>query len=624
MSFNNLKADTMKKWILRVLLILFLAGVIWVVNLLWFKPFSIRHFFDRSFLVMMLDEPEIITFLRIPVLYDLTRGKLTDVSDAKQWTRFERTRKAHQTLMRYDVDRQSAANQLNIRILDEYFDYILESEPFFYHGYNLEQITGIHVELPALMEIRHQLRNRRDAEAYIDRLGLFGTKFDQVIEGLKIRKERGIILPDFIIEQILADIDDFLGYAMDEDISTDHLTNRVARNALYAGFQQRLGEVENLSYEGKEQYLTQASEIIAESVFPAYDRLKLYLEDMLEVATADAGVWRLPDGDAYYRFLIRQQTTANISPEEIHRIGLEEVDRIQDDIRNILEREGYAFSGRSFGDVVREMAQESQFLFPNTVDGREQLLEQYRAIGQEMDLRLHDYFDLLPTAGVEVQRIPEFQEASSPKARYNPPAMDGSKGGIFYVNLRDVTEHPSPSLKTLSYHEANPGHHLQVAIQLELPGLPIFRKVILFGSYIEGWAMYAERLAWEIGMYTGDPYGNVGRLQAELFRAVRMVVDTGIHLKRWSRGDAISYMYENTGFQVSGLATEVDRYVIWPGQAVTYTVGLLKMLELRKKSREALGERFDIKQFHNAVLEHGSLPLGILEDKVDVYIAGQK
>jgi len=267
------------------------------------------------------------------------------------------------------------------------------------------------------------------------------------------------------------------------------------------------------------------------------------------------------------------------------------------------------------------MAAEERFLFPNTEEGRNQVLERYRAIVEEITERQADYFDLMPRAGVEVQPVPSFREAASPIAYYYPPALDGSKGGVFFANLRDVSEHPTFFMKTLAYHEANPGHHFQFAIQMELRGVPIFRKLIPFFTYIEGWAMYAERLAWEMGMYNDDPFGNVGRLRDELFRAIRLVVDTGIHYKRWTRDEAIEYLYEQSGFSMTQVTTDIDRYVIWPGQAVTYTVGLLKMLELRDKAKEALGDRFDIKQFHNVILENGALPLNILENKVDAFIA---
>ncbi len=611
----------MKKKILLLFTVLILLGAAWIINLIWFKPLNIRHFYDRIMVEMMLDNPELITMYRIPVLYNMTRSKLDDASDdaLRKW--FDRNRKTHQMLLRYDYEKQSTENQLNTRILDAFIRGVLDGEPFFYYGYTLDQINGVHVALPNLMQTMHRMENRRDAEAYISRLKLFGNKFDQVIEGLQTRADKGIILPDFIIRQIIADIHDFMGEDPSQAGTNGTSLKPTQANPLYTGFVESLDSIESLSTERKETYKEQVADAIADHVMPAYGRLSRFLESLLEKAGPEAGVWKHPDGDAYYAYMVRMQTTTDLTPEQIYQLGLQEVERIQGEIREILVTEGYSFDGVAFGDVLRAMAAEERFQFPDSDEGRNQILEGYRAIVEEVSERLDEYFDLMPMAGVEVQPVPSFMEASSPFAYYHPPAMDGSKGGIFFANLRDVSEHPAFFMKTLSYHEANPGHHFQIAIQMELSGMPIFRKLIPFGTYMEGWAMYAERLAWEMGMYKDDTFGNVGRLQAELFRAVRLVVDTGIHYKRWTRDEAIDYLYEQSGLTMTQVVTEIDRYVIWPGQAVTYTVGLLKMLELREKAKDALGDRFDIKQFHNVILENGALPLNILENKVDAFIA---
>lgn len=611
----------MKKKILLLFAVLFMLGAAWIINLIWFKPLNIRHFYDRIMVEMMLDNPELITMYRIPVLYNMTRSKLDDASDdaLRKW--FDRNRKTHQMLLRYDYEKQSTKNQLNTRILDAFIRGVLDGEPFFYHGYTLDQIYGVHVALPNLMQTMHRMENRRDAEAYISRLKLFGNKFDQVIEGLQTRADKGIILPDFIIRQIIADIHDFIGGDLNQVIANGTSQETVQSNPLYTGFVESLEGIASLSSERKETYKEQVAGAIADYVLPAYGRLNGFLEGLLAMAGPEAGVWKHPDGDDYYAYMVRMQTTTDLTPEQIYQLGLREVERIQAEIREILEAEGYSFEGISFGDVLRAMAAEERFRFPDSDEGRNQILESYRAIVQEVTGRLDDYFDLMPSAGVEVQPVPSFREASSPFAYYQPPAMDGSKDGVFFANLRDVSEHPAFFMKTLSYHEANPGHLFQMAIQMELRGMPIFRKLIPFGTYMEGWAMYAEWLAWEMGMYKDDTFGNVGRLQAELWRAVRLVVDTGIHYKRWTRDEAIDYLYEQTGLAMTQVVTEIDRYVIWPGQAVIYTVGLLKMLELREKAKFELGDRFDIKQFHNVILENGALPLSILENKVDAFIA---
>jgi uncharacterized protein (DUF885 family) len=601
-----------------------MLGAAWIINLIWFKPLNIRHFYDRIMVEMMLDNPELITMYRIPVLYNMTRSKLTDASDdaLRKW--FDRNRKTHQMLLRYDYEKQSTKNQLNTRILDAFIRGVLDGEPFFYHGYTIDQIDGVHVALPNLMQTMHRMENRRDAEAYISRLKLFGNKFDQVIEALQTRADKGIILPDFIIRQIIADIHDFMGEDPSQAGTNGTSLETAQSNPLYTGFVESLDAIPSLSPERKETYKEQVVDAIADHILPAYVRLSRFLEGLLDKAGPEAGVWKHPDGDAYYAYMVRMQTTTDLTPEQIYQLGLQEVERIQAEIREILVAEGYSFEGVTFGDVLRAMAAEERFLFPNTEEGRNQVLERYRAIVEEITERLDDYFDLMPKVGVDVEPVPSFKEAASPLAYYFPPALDGSKGGVFFANLRDVSEHPTFFMKTLSYHEANPGHHFQIAIQMELQDLPIFRRMVPFGTYMEGWAMYAEWLALEMGMYNNDTFGNVGRLQAELFRAVRLVVDTGIHYKRWTREEAIAYLYEHSGLSMTQVVTEIDRYVIWPGQAVTYTVGLLKMLELREKAKDELGDRFDIKQFHNVILENGALPLNILENKVDAYIAANR
>jgi len=611
----------MKKKILLLFAVLIMLGAAWIINLIWFKPLNIRHFYDRIMVEEMLDNPELITMFRIPVLYNMTRSKLTDASDdaLRKW--FDRNRKTHQMLLRYDYEKQSTKNQLNTRILDAFIRGVLDGEPFFYHGYTLDQINGVHVDLPNLMQTMHRMENRRDAEAYITRLKLFGNKFDQVIEGLQTRADKGIILPDFIIRQIIADIHDFIGEDPSQAGTNVTSAETALSNPLYTGFVESLEGVQSLSPERKETYKEQVAEAIENHVVPAYKRLNGFLEGLLDKAGPEAGVWKHPDGDAYYAYMVRMQTTTDLSPAQIHQLGLQEVERLQAEIKAILVAEGYSFEGVSFGDVLRDMAAEERFRFPDSDEGRNQILKSYRAIVEEITGRLDDYFDLMPRAGVEVHPVPSFREAASPFAYYQPPAMDGSKGGVFFANLRDVSEHPTFFMKTLAYHEANPGHLFQIAIQMELQDLPIFRRMVPFGTYMEGWAMYAEWLALEMGMYNNDPFGNVGRLQSELFRAVRLVVDSGIHYKRWTRDEAIDYLYEQSGLTKTQVETEIERYVVWPGQAVTYTVGLLKMLELRDKAKDALGDRFDIKQFHNVLLENGALPLNILENKVDAYIA---
>ncbi|MEO2084243.1 MAG: DUF885 domain-containing protein, partial [Marinoscillum sp.] len=307
-------------------------------------------------------------------------------------------------------------------------------------------------------------------------------------------------------------------------------------------------------------------------------------------------------------------------PEKVHQIGLSEVARIKTEMRDILTTLGYTDTTKQLGEIIQGLNKEERFLYQNNDEGRKEIIEGYNNILDEINDGLDNAFDIRPKASMEVKRVPEFKEEGSAGAYYERPPMDGSRGGIFYANLRDVSETVKFGMKTLAYHEGIPGHHFQIAIQGELKNVPLFRTFPLFTVYTEGWALYAEQLAWELGFYKNDPLGNLGRLQAEMFRSVRLVVDTGIHYKKWTREEAIEYMISNTGMTTGEVVTEIERYIVMPGQACAYKIGMIKILELREKAKQELGNTFDLREFHNVVLKNGAVPLHILEDIVDDYI----
>lgn len=359
---------------------------------------------------------------------------------------------------------------------------------------------------------------------------------------------------------------------------------------------------------------------IETAVYPAYRGLIDYFRDLEGRATDDDGVWKLPDGDAFYAHCLRSSTTTDLTPDEVHEIGLREVARIEAEMEAILNRLGHA------GDApaprrLNALARDERFLFPNTEEGRAACLAEYQAILDHINANLGDLFDLRPAAGVRVERIPEFREKTSAGAYYQPGSLDGSRPGVFYANLRDMREVPRFGMKTLAYHEAIPGHHFQISIAQQLRGLPLFRRLLPFTAYVEGWALYAEKLAREHGFYRDDPYGELGYLDSELFRAVRLVVDTGIHAKRWTREQAIAYMEAHTAQAHESVVSEVERYIVMPGQACAYKIGEIRLVQLREKARSALGGRFDIRRFHNVVLGNGAMPLTLLEQLVDEYIS---
>ena len=329
----------------------------------------------------------------------------------------------------------------------------------------------------------------------------------------------------------------------------------------------------------------------------------------------------MPDGDAYYAWCVRSHTTTDMTPEQVHSLGLSEVARISAEMDGILRAQG--LTEGSIGERVQQLARQPEQIYPNTPEGKSAMIAGYQAILDDINGKLGDSFNRRPKLGVEVKAVPEFSEKTAPGAYYQGGAFDGSRPGVFYANLRDTSETPKFAMRTLAYHEGIPGHHFQITIAQELQGVPFFRRVLPFTAYSEGWALYAERLAWEMG-FEEEPLDNLGRLRDEMMRAVRLVVDSGIHYKRWTREQAIAYMLENTGMGEGDVTAEIERYFVNPGQALAYKAGMLKILDLREKARQALGSKFKLSEFHDEVLTHGALPLSLVERVIDDWIARTK
>ncbi|MBK9138248.1 MAG: DUF885 domain-containing protein [Verrucomicrobia bacterium] len=604
----------MKRW-KRVLLWtagLGAAGVlvlaVFVVNAVWFKPWSIRVFFERAFIAAAFKDPELLSTLGLIEQFGLRghNARLTDASPAHTEALLRLARENLETLRRYDRGRLSRQDQLSARILDWFLQTAVEGERFAYHDFPVNQFQGIQSQLPEFLTTIHRVNDDRDAVQYIARLRAIPAKWEGLLASLQLREERGILPPRFVIQRVLAEMRDFV--AQPEET-----------NALVRVFGEKLDQLPGLTGARKAALKRDAGVAWREFVRPAYQRLIDYCAALEPKTTTDDGVWRLPDGEAYYAWCLLAHTTVRTSAAEIHELGLRDVARIEAEMRAILDAAGHR--GETPGVWLQRLGKQAQFLHPNTDEGRAEALAAYQRIAEEMMALAPRYFARLPRAGMEVRRVPEFKEATSPAAYYNMPAMDGSRPGIFFVNLRDLAELPKFGMKTLTYHEAVPGHHFQIALALEMTGVPTFRKLGLFNAYAEGWALYAERLAKEIGLYEADPYGDLGRLQDEMLRAVRLVVDTGIHAKRWTREQAIAYMVEKTGMAEPSVVSEVERYIVAPGQACAYKVGMMKLLAFRERARAALGAQFDLREFHRVVLENGAMPLEILEQQVNDWIA---
>jgi len=473
-----------------------------------------------------------------------------------------------------------------------------------YLPYAIVQNSGPTVDIPNFLNSHQPVTSAEDAEIYLERLASVKATLDGALESYRHGVQQGAIPPDFIVEKSLSVVESFIEPEPDQ-------------NALYLSFRAKLDAA---GVENAEDYADRALRMIDADVIPAYQRIADYMGEIRSSAPHDAGVWRLPNGDALYAAMIRHMTDSNLSADEVHQTGLDEVNRIIGQMDEILRSEGYAEG--TVGQRMQLLNVESRFLYSNDADGKEKLLSDVRAYVEEMYAVLPNWFRNVPKHKVEVLMIPEFSQDSAPMGYYNNPAPDGSRPGYYFINLRDTTLHPSWTLKSLSYHEAVPGHHLDGATAMERD-VPWIVKALGSNTSGEGWGLYAEQLAAEMGMYDDDPFGDLGRLQAELHRAVRLVTDTGMHAKKWSREKAIGYMVGAEGLDEATAISEIERYVVWPGQALGYKLGQLKILALREEAKQALGDQFDIRDFNQQVLDVASAPLPFIETTVREWIASQ-
>ena len=581
-----------------------LLAVLAVAQIWFFRPFSIDIFFEKAFLRAVIDDPETLSYLRLlePMGIDFHNDDLSDVSVARQKELAAQLRGSLEDLRKYDRASLSEQRKISYDVLDWFLQNQADGERWMFHDYPVNQLFGIQSQLPDFMINTHQVNDAETARDYVARLGKFKWKFDQVLEGLRLRESLGVIPPKFTVTKVLEQMRGFAAPAPKEQV-------------LYTNLSEKLGKLESVPQAERDAILASAEQAITGSVLPAYRDLIAYFEALAAKATANNGVWALPDGEAYYAWCVKNHTTADYNPEQLHQLGLDEVARIEAEMEKILAGQGVPKAG-SVGERLTKLSKDPRYLYPDTDEGRAQILADYQKIIDEISAGLDGAFDLKPKVGVKVERVPPFMEKSTAGAYYQQPAMDGSRPGKFFANLRDVNSIYKWGMRTLAYHEGVPGHHFQIAIALELKGVPTFRRLGLFTAYAEGWALYAERLAWELG-FQKDPMDDLGRLQDEMLRAVRLVVDTGMHAKRWTREQAIEYMLAKTGQPEVDVVAEIERYLVAPGQALAYKSGMLKILELREKQRQKLGEKFDLRKFHNVVLVNGAVPLPVLEQLVE-------
>jgi uncharacterized protein (DUF885 family) len=474
--------------------------------------------------------------------------------------------------------------------------------------YTVTQLTGSYTFIPDFLASQHPVTNREQADAYLARLTAYGRGLDQESERLGQDAGDGVIPPDFAIDGALRQLGGFRGTAP-------------AQTVLVTSFQQRLAEIADIAAADKTALVTQAETIVRDTVLPAYQRQIDALTAIRPRATHDAGVWKLPNGEQLYATALKAYTTTSMAPDEIHQMGLDLISQLTSEMDTILRAQG--MTRGTVAERVAALGRRPDQIYPSTAAGRERLLADLNAQMAAINARMPEVCGTLARAALEIKRVPEYTEAGAPGGYYQSAALDGSRPGAYYINLRDpATEWPKFTLPTLTYHEGTPGHHWQISIQQESGSIPFIRSAILgFSAYAEGWGLYAEQLADEMGMYANDPFGKVGYLQSATFRASRLVCDTGLHSKRWTREQAIQSMVAATGDQESSITTEIERYCVWPGQACSYMVGRQAINRMRESARQTLGQNFDLKGFHDAVLTNGSTPLSVTESLVNQWVA---
>jgi uncharacterized protein (DUF885 family) len=539
-------------------------------------------------------------------------GKWNDFSD-EEAQRQDMLNKQDLERLHHDfsVDKLSDSMKVSYRIFEYQTQSSIDTFPWRFHGYAFQTQSNPVTGLMTFMQNIHSVDSVEDAEAYVSRLQGMALAYDQTIDVMNEAARRGIVPTSFSFDPVLRDARAVLSGEPFDGSGKD--------SAILADFR---GKVDKLKTDDatRKRLLDAGTAAMKGPMQAGVTKVIGAIEALRPKSQGPNGVWKLPDGDAYYKSQIKFWTTTDLTADQIHQVGLDEVARIRGEMQGIMKKVG--FQGDLPAFFVHLRTDPNNF-FPNTPEGKKAYLDQSKGYIDSIYSDVNKYFNVLPKAPLEVRAVEEWREATAPIAFYNQPTPDGSRPGIYYVNLHDMTTRQKHEMETVAYHEGAPGHHFQIAIQQELKDVPQFQNFAFFGAYVEGWGLYAERLAKEEGRFT-DPMQDFGRLQNEMLRACRLVVDTGAHAKHWTREQMIEYMTSNNPMTVEDATKETERYIDNPGQALSYKIGMLKILELREKAKAALGPKFDIRDFHDVVLRNGAVPLPVLESLVDDYVAAKK
>ena len=566
-------------------------------------------FFEQAFQERIALSPQQMTSLGLKTDYDKLDDN-TDAAAARSLALAER--QLLQLNDQFNPQNLGEDSRLSWRLFEYGVEQARLSNRWRDRGYQFAANGNPTTGLPVFMINNHRITSVSDAEAYVARLIEAERVMGEISATLRARAAAGVISPVFVFQPTIANTGAIIAGAPFDD---------GADNPVWADFQRKVGALE-ADAATKERLLAEGRAALTGPWRRGYEGVLTALTDVGAQAEAmpdnAGGVWRLPEGEAFYNARLQLSTTTDLTADQIHEIGLAEVARLQGEMQTIMTRVGFTGSLQA---MFAWLKTDPRFQYPNTPEGKEQYLTNARAFVAQVMAAAPQWFSDLPESALEVRAVEPWREATASIAFYNSPAPDGSRPGIYYVNLSDMTQVLKPQIEGISYHEGAPGHHFQIAYAQEMEGLPRFRRFGGYGAYAEGWGLYAERLGKEMGFYE-DPYSDFGRLSTELWRAVRLVTDTGLHAKRWSREQAIDYFRRNSLLSERDIVKEVERYLTNPGQATSYKIGELKIMELRARAQTALGDRFDIRDFHAVVLGSGSVPLDVLEDQVDAWIAG--
>ncbi len=566
-----------------------------------------NELFENIFMENVMSSPISQTYMRIKKDYD----KWGDFSEKAQDEDLARAKKHLAQLDSIDVSKLDEQTALSYKLMKQGLEQDIADDKWRHHTYPVNQMYGSHTFIATFLINQHQVASVSDAEAYISRLNGVKLASEQLVEGLKLRADKGIIAPKFVFPYVISDSQNIITGAPFSDTEE--------KSTLWADINKKVAALDAPQAK-KDELLADAKQALLTSVQPAYTNLIAYLNELEKKADTRDGVWKLPEGDDFFNMRLSRVTTTDMTSETIHKLGLAEVARIHDEMRAIMKKVKFDGDLQEFMAFMRD---DDQFYYPDTAEGKTRYMTEAKDLIDNMESRLDEVFNIKPKAKLIVKQVEAFREKSAGKAFYDAPAPDGSRPGTYYANLYDMKAMPTYQMEALAYHEGIPGHHMQIAIAQELEGIPKFRKYGGYTAYIEGWGLYTEYFPKEMGLYA-DPYSDFGRLAMELWRACRLVVDTGIHSKKWTREQGIQYYVDNTPNAESDAIKMVERHIVMPGQATAYKVGMIKILELREDAKKQLGDKFDIRQFHTLILENGPVPLDVLEAKVTDWVNASK